>query len=305
MDNNITECISGAFAESVFNRDDITIKNIALLGGKSRNNRIYTNECLQKSSVKYEGVKVYIDHPSSEEMKLGRRDVTRLAGKIVNARYAEGKVRGDFQGFGNNGRLLLEIAEKMPDVAGMSHNATAFYKRSGNQEVIEEINNVISVDLVSDPATNNGMFESEQRKEKTMEYTDITLESLKVNRPDLYRAIEESGVEQGKESLKEKIQTMESKLDEYQTKETLAKKRESIEKQLKESKIPEQLVTDVFRNTLMNAEESEVNKLIEDRKLLIQESTGGVKNYGESKDKVSDTDTKVLDDDKAFANFVS
>jgi phenylpyruvate tautomerase PptA (4-oxalocrotonate tautomerase family) len=56
--------------------------------------------------------------------------------------------------------MIAEAAERMPEALGLSHNAEGRTTRQGDAEIVEEITRVVSVDLVSDPATTLGLFES-------------------------------------------------------------------------------------------------------------------------------------------------
>jgi hypothetical protein len=56
---------------------------------------------------------------------------------------------------------LLEDAERFPTTFGLSHAAAGDEERKGNRNVVTRISEVFSVDIVSDPATCSGLFESE------------------------------------------------------------------------------------------------------------------------------------------------
>jgi len=151
----------GCFAEVSVDKSAMTLRNVALCGLVSKNNRTYTREALQSGASKYEGVRVYLDHPSKESERQGWRSVRDLAGKIENARFDGSKVRGDIVLLGNEGgKLTFELANQMPEIAGMSHNAFGKYRREDGQEIVESIERVVSVDVVTEPATNDGFFES-------------------------------------------------------------------------------------------------------------------------------------------------
>ena len=51
-------------------------------------------------------------------------------------------------------------AEHAPENVGFSHNVEARVGRRGDRVVVEAIIRVQSVDLVADPATTRGLFES-------------------------------------------------------------------------------------------------------------------------------------------------
>lgn len=160
------------FSESLFIRDTAKrkfhVENIALLGEMSKHGYRYLRDAMRRAVSMYEGVKVFINHPSTEETKLRQRDVRNLAGKMVNARFdaSVGKVRGDFVGLPNEeGKRFVDIAELMPEVAGMSQHAMGKFGKINGERVVEEITAIYSVDLVSSPATTAGLFENESFKD--------------------------------------------------------------------------------------------------------------------------------------------
>ncbi len=59
---------------------------------------------------------------------------------------------------------LIWDAEHAPENVGFSHNVEARTVRQGDKIVVEAITRVQSVDLVADPATTRGLFESAAQK---------------------------------------------------------------------------------------------------------------------------------------------
>ena len=55
---------------------------------------------------------------------------------------------------------ITERAERMGDTFGLSHNADGYTVHRNGREIVEDIEEVRSVDLVTDPATSSGLFES-------------------------------------------------------------------------------------------------------------------------------------------------
>jgi hypothetical protein len=110
-------------------------------------------------------------------------------------------------------------AEHNPRNVGFSHNVQAKLSRSEEGTVVEEITRVQSVDLVADPAATEGLFEHSAGSESpspqqhlmlvSPEYRGeghgwdaLTLETLRLHRPDLLAEIEASSNSQLK-SLQE------------------------------------------------------------------------------------------------------
>ena len=138
------------------------IRNVKLIGFESQNGRVYPPEVLRRSIHLYEGAKVNVDHP--ERGPMAERKISDRIGKIRNVRFVEG--RGLFGDFHYNphhpmANQLAWDAEHSPESLGFSHNATLrLGKPKDGKEVIEEILNIRSMDLVADPATTSSLFES-------------------------------------------------------------------------------------------------------------------------------------------------
>ena len=109
----------------------------------------------------YEGKKVYVDHPTRETMQDDRK-FADWAGIIKNPRYEGGAVYGDIHLRQKSRHYdeLIEAAEKFHGAFGLSHVADGESRMQGGTEVIESITDVFSVDIVTDPATTAGLFES-------------------------------------------------------------------------------------------------------------------------------------------------
>jgi len=279
--------VEGCFTEATFNRENNTIDNVVLLGPSSKNNRVYTEQCRANAVAMYEGAKAFVNHPSIEEEKTGRRDVRNLAGQFVNPRLVDGKIRASFKGLNNDsGKLFVEIAESMPTIAGMSHNAIGKWRSEGGKQIVENLTRVVSVDLVADPATTQGMFESEQLNsgDEIMDWSKITKALLLENRPDIHEAV----INEGKDSrdgelktLTESNETLKKENDEFKVRESVATKTAAVNKLLEESKLPKEVITDTFRESLEKADdEAGMKALIDDRKKLFESAKSGVVNMG-------------------------
>jgi hypothetical protein len=145
-------------------RDVGLLRGVKLLGLASKNGREYPETALARAARLYEGAKVNVNHPKGHP--LAPRDYQDRLGTIRNvaARPGEG-LFGDLQ-FNPKHALaeqLLWDAEHAPENVGFSHNVQARTGRRGDRgeiTVVEEILAVQSVDLVADPATTRGLFES-------------------------------------------------------------------------------------------------------------------------------------------------
>lgn len=283
----------GAFSEISIDTEKKIIKNVALVGQISRNGRRYRLEALQGGVGKYEGAKIYIDHASENDEKQGWRSARDLAGKVLNPRFEGNKIRGDVHALNTDGgSLLFELATNAPEIAGMSHNAFGKYHKEDGVEVVESIDKVVSVDVVTEPATNNGFFESDNNNSKgvkTMDYKEVTMVGLKEARNDLCEQL----VNEGKASRDDEFQKvieennkLKKELDEVKVAEALREKAALVDKALAESELPKEAKTDLFREMLLGVEvqegeklEEKIDELIADRMTVLTGKT--VKNNTE------------------------
>ena len=137
------------------------IRGVKVLGLESRNGRTYLPEALAQAAPLYEDAKVNVNHPKGNP--AGPRDYQDRIGTIrhVAVRPGEG-LFGDFH-FNPKHALAEQLmwdAEHAPENVGFSHNVEARVGRRGDRVVVEAITRVQSVDLVADPATTRGLFES-------------------------------------------------------------------------------------------------------------------------------------------------
>lgn len=137
------------------------LRGVKILGLVSRNGRVYLPEALRQAAALYEGAKVHVNHAKSPGG--GPRDYQDRIGRIRGVEFrADEGLFADFH-FNPKHALaeqLLWDAEHAPENVGFSHNVEARVARRGEQTIIEAITRVESVDLVADPATTRGLFES-------------------------------------------------------------------------------------------------------------------------------------------------
>lgn len=136
------------------------IRGVKLLGLQSRNGRRYLPAALATAAVLYEGAKVNVNHPKGNP--LAARDYQDRLGSVRNVNAREDGLFGDLH-FNPKHALAEQLAwdaAHAPENVGFSHNVEARTSRDANQIVVEAILKVQSVDLVADPATTSGLFES-------------------------------------------------------------------------------------------------------------------------------------------------
>lgn len=156
---------SAGEASSMTNDSDSgLISGVKILGLTSRNGRVYPPDVLREAAPLYEGAKVNVNHVSKEAARLPR-DYRDRIGTVTNVVFKENS--GLFADFHYNpnhaqAKQLLWDAHNAPNNVGFSHCVEAVYHQENDLSVIDKIVRVISVDLVADPATTNGLFESEE-----------------------------------------------------------------------------------------------------------------------------------------------
>ena len=168
------------------------LRGVKLLGLESRNGRTYRPEALAQAAALYEGAKVNVNHPKGGP--YAPRDYQDRMGVIRNVAARADGLYGDFH-FNPKHALaeqLLWDAEHAPENVGFSHHVEARTARSGDRVTVEEILRVQSVDLVADPATTRGLFESQPSAGSASAPTDPqgwNVEELRLRRPDLVDAL--------------------------------------------------------------------------------------------------------------------
>lgn len=271
----IREFTHSGGAQLGVDRESGVIRGVKLLGLESQNGRTYLKEAVARALQLYEGAKVNVDHGSDPKQP---RSYSERMGVIRHVRLdpGDGGIRGDFHANPKHGLFeqLAWDAEHSSAAVGFSHNILGKTSRRDGRTVVEEITRVQSVDLVADPATTRGLFEhttGDEEIEVDMGESTLTLASLKADYPGLVTELvtEDRKAQANSEDSKAQaalIKEQAEKLDVFKAKDAMAAKRAKVDAVLKEAKLPEELVTDVFREQLIGAkDEAAVTALIEDR----------------------------------------
>ncbi len=172
-------------------REDGVIKSVKILGRESQNGRTYSDRALREAAKFYEGIKVNVDHPDRSNPNQ-ERSFASFAGELDRCRVEESGVYGDLNVLktGSQAEAIFEAAERFPKQFGLSHNAEGELVQKDGGWVVESIDCVHSVDIVSQPATNAGLFESvEQTQMKRTLREVVTTASRK--RKGFKRVMEE------------------------------------------------------------------------------------------------------------------
>ena len=146
-----------AFSANRIDRNAGVIRGVLLCGTRSKNGRRYDVKAFKPAL--YEGKGVYLNH----EHDRVDRDLAAKLGWIANVTIGkDGLPRGDMHVLKSHpaANQVFELAERNPTALGLSHVASAKTNWRGGEEVVESIASVLSVDLVAEPATVKGLFES-------------------------------------------------------------------------------------------------------------------------------------------------
>ncbi len=228
----ISENFTLELQEASIDEKSLIIKNTVILGPVSLNKRRYPED-VQKAAVGlFEGVKAYLNHPPIGS--VDPRDVRDLIGTHKNVRVVEGKMRSDLHLIDNVTvrEHVLPIAKSQPNLIGNSIVARVVMERA--KDGFEEIKKIMaarSVDLVAEPGTTSGLFESHTpaaMQEDTMDLKTLTVEQLRTERADLIEALladrkhadEVAELKAKTETMAQEATEKDRKLAEYEMKET-------------------------------------------------------------------------------------
>jgi hypothetical protein len=262
------------------------IRGVKLLGLESRNGRTYLPEALAQAAPLYEDAKVNVNHPKGNPN--APRDYQDRIGMIRGVAVHPGEgLFGDF--YFNPKHVLAEQlmwdAEHAPENVGFSHNVEARVGRRGERVVVEAITRVQSVDLVADPATTRGLFESAAAAAETP--AALTLDDFRRDHPQLLESIRQ---EQAAE-----LQRLQAEVDRLNVLEATHQRREAVRRLLREFDLPEpdaadpsakHVVSQQFIESLLAAaDEPTMRALVEDRSRLVRTLSGGApaRNLAESR----------------------
>jgi hypothetical protein len=204
----------------------------------------------------------------------------------VSVRGAEGMF-GDFH-FNPKHALAEQLiwdALHAPENVGFSHNVEARTSRQGERLAVEAITKVQSVDLVADPATTRGLFESaegrevgalERQNELALErlFEGLTLESLMAHRADLVQEI--VAAPQGQ------IVQLRREIDDLKAEKGASLRRQIVVRLLQEYRLPDLESRDPVARSILGeqflerltsaADEPTMRRLIEERARLVASS---------------------------------
>ena len=268
------------------------IRGVKVLGLESRNGRAYLPEALAQAARLYEDAKVNVNHPKGNP--AGPRDYQDRIGTIRHATVHPGEgLFGDFY-FNPKHALAEQLmwdAEHAPENVGFSHNVEARVGRRGDRVVVEAITRVQSVDLVADPATTRGLFESavaaaDAAADAPAGTTEPpTLDDLQRDHPELVESIR---AEQAAE-----LRQLQHEVDRLTALEAIHEKRGIARRLLREFDLPDTEATEPWAKTVVSQRflesllaapgEQAMRTLVEERARLVQTLAGGDAAHGLAK----------------------
>lgn len=138
------------------------VRQVKVLGRDSENGRTYSQQAMQDAARLYEGVEVNIDHDRKDPKR--ERGLLEGFGVLRNVKESADAVHADLHYLKSHpaAPVFLERAKRFPQNIGLSHNADGKVGRSGGKLIVESVAKVNSVDVVRNPATNKGLFESRE-----------------------------------------------------------------------------------------------------------------------------------------------
>jgi hypothetical protein len=237
--------------EGKFDKDNLVIENVKILGVTSRNGRRYPVEA-QKTAVSiFEGAKAYLNHPTAQNLGEAR-DVRDLIGQHRNVRVQGDASYSDLHLLDNPTvrDYVVPVAEKAPHLIGNSIVVRARMKKA--EDGIPEAQEILacrSIDIVSEPATTNGLYESVGHKENDMELKDLTLDILKKECPDLVKALlaesekakEYDVLKTENEALTANLTERDKKITALEAENVKREKASEIDALVREAKVPDTL----------------------------------------------------------------
>lgn len=182
-----------AMAGTRIDKERGVIEGVLMLTGDkvSKNKTRYSSKVLQEAVTRYEGAKMYLDHPGAGVVVRSVRD---FGGVYKNVRIEEGrKLKADLHLIPNESirNTVIPIAEAMPPGVGLSIRDRGHGREEDGVFLVEGFagKGPFSIDLVMEASVNETLFESNQGGNDDMDLTKLTLAELKEANPALVDSI--------------------------------------------------------------------------------------------------------------------
>lgn len=154
--------------EEAYIEGDI-LKNVMLLGAKSKNGYGYSPKARQQAVPLLEGMPVYEDHAADRKTgKVRMRNYMEKNGYLVNVHEDTDCVRGDWKfnpHHPHSAAIRWDVENKTPK-AGFSIEGKGMLNKTTN--VVEEMQSIGAICLVDNPATTKNFVESVQEDDAKM-----------------------------------------------------------------------------------------------------------------------------------------
>jgi hypothetical protein len=284
---------------SPVDRVNHTISDVKLLGWTSLNGRRYDPVGCGKSCGLYEGARVNIDH--------GSKTVAGRFGRVAGVYTRDDGLYAKTLHYNPHLPLteaILWAVENDPGSLGMSHDADAKVERQRDgSQLVTEIIKVNSVDVVSDPATTKGIFESMDEQSSGAQampgidellaqvaaaltmHPEMSKAEKKAKLADLTKLLDEPEASEeapAPAETQESVQPTEiatlkaenaklaKQLDALAAKDRFATNRANAAKLCESVGLPKTAVTDYFLNQLADiGDEAKLREAIEDRRKVV------------------------------------
>ncbi len=201
---NESYSLSEAVAGAQIDEANGVIKGVVLMTADkvSANKTKYSRKALQEGLTRYDGAKMYLDHPRKDELEArrGSRSIRDLGGTYRNLHIQESgggpaKLLGDLHLMEHNRAIALSVAKNPPKDTGLSLRDRGNVREEKGVTLVEGfIGDEFSIDLVVRASLNKGLFESVQTQEggqdMEIDWSKISLADLKTNRKDLVESIQ-------------------------------------------------------------------------------------------------------------------
>ena len=225
---------------------------ILLKSGWSKNKRFYSPDVLGEAVSLFEGAKCYLDH---EDVKgISNRSVRELAGFYENVAFINNRLEGDLQFLDTEaGKIGLALAQESikhnKPLAGLSLKGLGKLRKTEEGYIVEELQKVNSVDIVSEPAAGGEFIKLYESIMEDDEMKDLTIEKLKTERPDLVQEIvdeveervygKKTEVDKQLKEIKEQNEKLAKEISEWKTYGQIKETETILEKELSKSELPD------------------------------------------------------------------
>lgn len=239
------------------NTDDIDtgiIRKVKLLGLTSKNGRNYNTEGVRKTAkAALEGARVYVDHP---EKPGDVRSYKEAFGFTDSVEYVEGKGwYGNVKFNPNHPQANQFIWDVKHNPTGLGMSINARIRQSAKRDpsgrfAVEAIEACRSVDLVTRPATADGIFEHEDSEPTQMtKLSDLSAEALEELKSQVKKDLEPSKEALEAEQARKELADLKKKLEDREAADAAAKLKgdvtEAIGKIFKDVTLPDGVVADL------------------------------------------------------------